>query len=72
MFSTHRSGFKLPVSGLCVCVCVHACTLTCLCVCLCVICLGRVDREKEGKLKGREFSSVLVLHIYSFDPFLFR
>ena len=54
------------------CVCVHACTLTCLCVCLCVICLGRVDREKEGKLKGREFSSVLVLHIYSFDPFLFR
>ena len=53
----------------CVCACMHAHVFVCVCV---FICLGRVDREKEGNLKGREFSSMLVWHIYSFDPFLFR
>lgn len=46
------------------CVCAH--------VSVCVYMLGKGGRGEEGNPKGREFNSMLVLHMYPFDPFLFR
>lgn len=70
LFSTHRSGFKLPCVWT-VCVCVHA--LTRLCVCVCVYMLGKGWIGEGGEPK-RKIIQLLACtaYIYSFDLFLFR